>query len=45
MFSLGSQQLDKAIAYVRNQKVHYLPGTTILSLKRDSEQEDDSIKK
>jgi len=36
VFSLGSKQLDRAIAYVKNQKQHHSKKTTILSLEQTS---------
>ena len=35
IFSLGSKQLNEAIAYVNNQKQHHAQGTVIASLERD----------
>ncbi len=34
VFSLGGKQLDKAIAYVENQKIHHQHNTTISMLER-----------
>ena len=34
VFSLGAKQLDKAIAYVQNQKIHHQQNTTISMLER-----------
>ena len=39
VFSLGRKQLDEAVAYVRNQKVHHRQNTVILSLERDSHED------
>lgn len=40
VFSLGSKQLEKAVMYVKNQKVHHLNGTTIASLERHDYEDD-----
>ena len=38
--SLGSKQLDDAVAYVRNQKTHHHQGGVIAGLERDMDDED-----
>ncbi|RUR73087.1 IS200/IS605 family transposase [Chlorogloeopsis fritschii PCC 9212] len=40
VFSLGSKQLDQAIAYVHNQKTHHLQQTAIPSLEIVKHQDD-----
>jgi REP element-mobilizing transposase RayT len=35
VFSLGQKQLERAIAYVHNQKIHHAEGTTIRALEED----------
>ncbi|MBD1904392.1 IS200/IS605 family transposase [Funiculus sociatus GB2-A5] len=40
VFSLGSKQLDQAVAYVQNQKAHHLNGTTVTSLEEYNHQDD-----
>mgnify|MGYP001588875424 CR=1 FL=1 len=40
VFSLGGKQLDKAVAYVRNQKTHHQQSTTILALEQDNHEDD-----
>lgn len=37
VFSLGSKQLQRAVAYVNNQKIHHLQGTAIASLETDKD--------
>jgi putative transposase len=37
VFSFGQKQLDWAIAYVQNQKIHHQNGSIVLSLEKDSE--------
>jgi len=37
VFSLGSKQLDRAIAYVQNQKDHHQNGTIVASLEITTE--------
>jgi REP element-mobilizing transposase RayT len=40
VFSLGSKQLDQAVAYVKNQKLHHQQGTTIAALEQDNDEDD-----
>ncbi|MBW4620287.1 MAG: IS200/IS605 family transposase [Cyanosarcina radialis HA8281-LM2] len=40
VFSLGSKQLDRAVAYVQNQKKHHLERTEIASLEQITHQDD-----
>jgi putative transposase len=40
VFSLGRKQLDHAIEYVQNQKIHHAQGTTIISLELATNDED-----
>ena len=40
IFSLGSKQLNQAIAYVNNQKQHHAQGSTIVSLEKDKLEDD-----
>lgn len=40
VFSLGSKQLDQAVIYVQNQKLHHLNGTAIASLEAYNHQDD-----
>jgi REP element-mobilizing transposase RayT len=40
VFSLGSKQLQEAVAYVVNQKTHHQQGTTISTLERYNEEDD-----
>lgn len=40
VFSMGSKQLEQAIEYVKNQKVHHLNGTAIASLEEAKHQDD-----
>jgi putative transposase len=40
VFSLGRKQLDQAIEYVQNQKIHHAQGTTITSLEQAANDED-----
>jgi hypothetical protein len=40
VFSLGRKQLDQAIAYVQNQKIHHAEGTIIKSLEQEINDED-----
>jgi putative transposase len=40
VFSLGGQQLPRAIAYVRNQKIHHSQGTIIRSLEETTNDDD-----
>ncbi|EKQ70620.1 transposase [Leptolyngbyaceae cyanobacterium JSC-12] len=40
VFSLGRKQLDQAIEYVQNQKIHHAQGTTIISLEQTANDED-----
>lgn len=40
VFSLGSKQLEQAVAYVKNQKAHHLNETTISSLEQDNHEDD-----
>lgn len=35
-FSLGSRQLETAVNYVKNQKVHHSQGTAIAALEKDT---------
>lgn len=44
VFSLGSKQLEQAITYVQNQKIHHSQKTTIASLEHYTS-EDDSPKR
>ena len=37
VFSFGQKQLDWAIAYVKNQKIHHQNGSIILALEKDGE--------
>ena len=43
VFSLGRKQLDEAVAYVRGQKEHHQRGTAILSLERDSHEDNGPV--
>ncbi|MDY6902745.1 MAG: IS200/IS605 family transposase [Cyanobacteriota bacterium] len=40
IFSLGSKQLNQAVAYVNNQKQHHAQGSTIVSLEKDKSEDD-----
>ena len=40
VLSLGSKQLDDAVAYVANQKAHHQQGGVVPSLERDADEED-----
>jgi REP element-mobilizing transposase RayT len=40
VFSLGSKQLEQAVTYVQNQKLHHLNGTTLASLEAYNHQDD-----
>ena len=40
IFSLGSKQLNEAVAYVNNQKQHHSQGTAIASLEKDKSEDD-----
>jgi putative transposase len=40
VFSLGRKQLEQAVAYVQNQKIHHREGTVIQPLEQESEQDD-----
>ena len=40
VFSLGSKQLEQAVTYVQNQKLHHLNGTAIASLEAYNQQDD-----
>ena len=40
IFSLGGKQLDKAVAYVRKQKLHHAEGTTISVLEQSMHEND-----
>jgi putative transposase len=40
VFSLGRKQLDQAIAYVQNQKIHHAQSTTIAVLEQETDDED-----
>jgi REP element-mobilizing transposase RayT len=40
VFSLGSKQLDQAITYVQNQKVHHAEGSIIKSLEQETNDDD-----
>jgi putative transposase len=40
VFSLGSKQLEQAVTYVQNQKLHHLNGTAIASLETYNQQYD-----
>jgi REP element-mobilizing transposase RayT len=40
VFSLGSKQLEQAVAYVKNQKTHHFNGTTISSLEQHNHEDD-----
>jgi len=40
VFSLGEKNLERAIAYVRNQKEHHRKQQLIAALERDSEEDD-----
>jgi putative transposase len=40
VFSLGGKQLDNAIAYVQNQKIHHQQNTTIAMLERIDDNDD-----
>ena len=39
VFSLGGKQLQEAIDYVHNQKIHHLHGTTIALLEQETDLE------
>ncbi|MBW4619902.1 MAG: IS200/IS605 family transposase [Cyanosarcina radialis HA8281-LM2] len=40
VFSLGSKQLEQAVIYVQNQKIHHLEKTEIASLEQITHQDD-----
>ncbi|MEO1430642.1 MAG: IS200/IS605 family transposase [Cyanobacteria bacterium J06633_8] len=40
IFSLGSKQLNQAVAYVNNQKQHHAQGSAIASLEKDKLEDD-----
>lgn len=40
VFSIGGKQLEQAIDYVNNQKIHHLNGTAIASLEQATHQDD-----
>lgn len=40
VFSLGSKQLEQAIEYVRNQKIHHQQKTTLAILEQDNHEDD-----
>jgi REP element-mobilizing transposase RayT len=40
VFSLGRKQLDQAIAYVQNQKIHHAEGTIISALEQEMNDDD-----
>ena len=40
VFSLGHKQLDEAVAYVKNQKIHHQQATTISALEQDNDEDD-----
>jgi putative transposase len=40
VFSLGGKQLDTAIAYVQNQKIHHQQNTTISMLEKIDHNDD-----
>lgn len=40
VFSMGHKQLEQAVAYVNNQKLHHAQGTIIPSLEREMNEED-----
>jgi REP element-mobilizing transposase RayT len=40
VFSLGRKQLDQAIAYVQNQKVHHAEGSIIAALEQEMNDDD-----
>lgn len=40
VFSLGSKQLDQAVAYVQNQKTHHAKGSIITSLEQETNDDD-----
>jgi putative transposase len=40
VFSMGQKQLEQAVSYVNNQKMHHAQGTIILSLEREMNEED-----
>lgn len=40
VFSMGSKQLQQAVAYVRNQKAHHLNKTTVMNLEQVTDQDD-----
>jgi putative transposase len=40
VFSLGSKQLDQAVAYVQNQKTHHAEGSIIQSLEQETNDDD-----
>ncbi len=40
VFSMGSKQLDEAVAYVLNQKAHHGNGSLITALERDLDEDD-----
>ena len=37
---MGSKQLNDAITYVKNQKIHHQQGTTIPALENDTDKDD-----
>jgi putative transposase len=40
VFSMGHKQLEQAVSYVNNQKLHHAQGTVIPSLEMDMNEED-----
>jgi putative transposase len=44
VFSLGSKQLEQAVIYVQNQKIHHLEKTAIASLEQITHQDDPPIR-
>ena len=40
VFSMGQKQLEQAVLYVNNQKLHHAQGTVIPSLEREMNEED-----
>jgi putative transposase len=40
VFSLGGKQLDQAVTYVHNQKIHHLEKTAIAFLEKETHQDD-----
>ncbi|RMF20588.1 MAG: IS200/IS605 family transposase, partial [Cyanobacteria bacterium J083] len=42
VFSLGGKQLETAVNYVKNQKIHHSQGTAIAALEKNGDPPDTS---